>query len=209
MFNIFNSKKKANNHEHEDNVQDFTNPAGIDFDNNPHDEVNNEGEVHNVADTRGSNSTQKGFFIICCLGLIGLLGFMTFKSKVKGNEQEQVQAANQANKKAEMPKFELPPDRVASAPAEASAPVLVLDDSPAASSPELPVTEPAPQVEQASAPSPHEIRLRSALMVADNDKNSNEGNLQTVADNSANNGSPQNAPLSAMENGSSCLLYTS
>lgn len=94
-----------------------------------------------------------------------------------------------------MPKFELPPDEVASAPApvEASAPALVLDDTPA-SSPEAPTFETQQMAEQPAAPTPYEIRLRSALMVSDNDGGA-KGGIQNVSGSSNDDVGAQPAAL--------------
>lgn len=192
MFDVFKNKKDNNsNNQNNDAERDFTNPTGINFDNNPHEEVNNEGEVHNVADTRNSNSAQKGFFIICCAGLILLLLFMMFKSKVKANEEEQIQTANQVNKKTEIPNFELPPDP---APSEN---IIIIDEPTPQNQPSIEVTS-----EQPPEITPHEIRLRSGLLVSDNDGQNKiiggatqEGMQQTLG----NSGHTQNNLFGEME----------
>ena len=191
MLDLFNKKKQQDNQDDEFQAE---NSIGVNFDNNADEEMNNEGETHNVADTRSSSSAQKGFFIICCAGLVLLLGFMFFKNKVKGNESENVAAANQASKKTETPKFELPLEASAPAPVEASAPMPILEEP--ASAPAMPV-----ETVEASAPSPHEIRLRSALMVSDNDGNSKTGNGSTQpVSGSANDGAAaQPAALNGSE----------
>ncbi|HHS1179166.1 TPA: type IV secretion system protein VirB10 [Neisseria meningitidis] len=194
MFDAYKNRKKKQEGSNEEESQEL-NSIGVDFNNNENEEVNNEGESHNVADTRSSSSAQKGFFVICCLGLVVLLGFMFFKSKVKSEAQENVRTAAEVSKKDELPKFELPPDEVASAPApvEASAPALLLDDTPA-SAPEAPIFETQPIAEQPAAPTPHEIRLRSALMVSDNDGGA-KGGIQNVSGSSNDDVGAQPAAL--------------
>ena len=194
MFDAYKNRKKKQEGNNEEESQEL-NSIGVDFNNNENEEVNNEGESHNVADTRSSSSAQKGFFVICCLGMVVLLGFMFFKSKVKSDTQEDVRKATEVSKKADLPKFELPPDKVAFAPAEASAPVIVFDDTPA-SAPEAMPLETQLVVEQASTPTPHEIRLRSALMVADNDGGA-KGGSQNVSGSLDDGSSAQSAALSS------------
>ncbi|MBH6097853.1 type IV secretion system protein VirB10 [Neisseria meningitidis] len=197
MFDAYkNRQKKQDSNEESQEL----NSIGVNFNNNENEEVNNEGESHNVADTRSSSSAQKGFFVICCLGMVVLLGFMFFKSKVKSDTQEDVREAAEVSKKSDLPlpNFELPPDKVASEPAEASAPAVVLDDTPAAEpAPALEATplETQQMVEQPAAPTPHEIRLRSALMVSDNERGE-KGGLQNVSGSSNDDASAQPAALS-------------
>jgi len=192
MFDAFNSKKKKS-------ATEEPISAGVDFNDNEVEDVNGEGEPHNVADTRTSSSAQKGFVVICCVGMVVLLGFMYFKNHVKKSEKAEVAAANQASKKVDTPKFELPPE--ASAPAEASIPMPI-----AASETELPLpaSEPAPivtETEQASAPTPHEIRLRSALMVSDNESGKNGSQSGTEGGETSGN-APQAQTVSLSEGSS-------
>ena len=188
MFDAYKNRKKKQEGSNGEESQEL-NSIGVDFNNNENEEVNNEGESHNVADTRSSSSAQKGFFVICCLGMVVLLGFMFFKNKVKSETQEDVRKAAEVSKKSDLPlpNFELPPDKVASEPAEASAPDkaapdVVLDDTPAA------------------APTPHEIRLRSALMVSDNERGA-KGGLQNVSGSSNDDADAQPAALSGNDMG--------
>lgn len=203
MFDAYKNRKKKQDSNEEESQE--LNSIGVNFNNNENEEVNNEGESHNVADTRSSSSAQKGFFVICCLGMVVLLGFMYFKSKVKSDTQEDVREAAEVSKKSDLPlpNFELPPDKVASEPAEASAPAVVLDDTPAAEpAPALEATplETQQMVEQPAAPTPHEIRLRSALMVSDNERGE-KGGLQNVSGSSNDDASAQPAALSSNDMG--------
>ena len=185
MLDMFNNKKKKQN------TDDAQNVAGINFNDNHIEDVNGEGEASNVADTRTSKGAQKGFLIICCVGLCLLLAFGLFKNRIKNSENEQIQAANEASKKVETRKFELPPDTPV--PAGVSEPAPFLSSEPAPYPSSAPASYPADDYEPASAPSPHEIRLRAALMVSDND---NTSKTQTVEGNSEMGSNPEPASLS-------------
>ena len=204
MFDPYKNRKKKQDSNEEESQE--LNSIGVNFNNNENEEVNNEGESHNVADTRSSSSAQKGFFVICCLGMVVLLGFMFFKSKVKSDTQEDVREAAEVSKKSDLPlpAFELPPDKVASEPAEASAPVeLPVEPVEQPQPVELPV-EPVEQPQAvelpAAAPTPHEIRLRSALMVSDNERGA-KGGLQNVSGSSNDDADAQPAALSGNDMG--------
>lgn len=165
MFENFRRNKKRDN-----DTQDFTNPheeLGID-----RDEFAEESEVRNVAETGSSQAAKKGFFVLVCLGVIAMLGFIGIKSVMQKQEAKDVQAATDlmsSNNKLEAPEFKLPEE-----PPPASAPLPPIEPVPMQP---LPAADPAPvEAEPAeSKPTPHEIRLRSPLMVSDNDKGNTGG----------------------------------
>lgn len=190
---MFGKKKK------QDGATDYTNPAGVDFDSNSVEDVNHEGEAHNVAERRGSNAAKKGFFLICGgLVLVLLLG-MGYRAKIKSDSKEQAKAAQTVadSKPAKTPAFALPEEKAAS---DTMPPPPDIQAS--GVQPDIQVGGDFDSGQETAPPEPPPPAWESAqMMVADNGKSILSGGAdgENSADGAVSSGAPLPAALSALD----------
>ena len=129
-----------------------------------------------VSNQGRSNAAAKGFTLLLLFGGILFLGFLGYRSAVKSNNAEtENKAAIAASKEPEPPNLELPETPVEPLPDAMASEVVPLpgqEPDPDISQP----PPPAPPAEGERQPTPHEIRLRSPLMVSSNGNNNGIGN---------------------------------
>lgn len=165
--------------------KDFTNPneSGLGF--NPQEQMP---QVANQG--RSNNSTKKGLISLFFFGAVLFMSFLGFRSLVSNSTEKAEEEAN-AIKRAPttVPAFTKTEEEAPAPPPDAMASMASMPVVATASEPmPMPMpTEPPPVMvdEGERKPTPHEIRLRSPLMVG-----SNASNLTG----SSGNGSPMNIP---------------
>ncbi|HFC7422683.1 TPA: type IV secretion system protein VirB10 [Neisseria meningitidis] len=166
--------------------KDFTNPdeSGLGF--NPQEQMP---QVANQG--RSNNSTKKGLATLFFFGAVLFMGFLGYRSLVSNSTEKAEEEAN-AIKRAPttVPAFTKTEEEAPAPPPDAMASMASMPAVAAASEPmpmpmPMPAENPPVMVDEGERkPTPHEIRLRSPLMVG-----SNASNLG-----SSGNGSPMNIP---------------
>lgn len=177
--------------------KDFTSPeeSGLGFD--PQEQmpqVTNQG--------RSNSSTKKGMATLFFFGAVLFMGFLGFRSLVSSSNEESEAAANAIKRApATVPAFTKPEEKAPAPPPDAMASMPMVTEASQPMPMSMPMeSPPIMAAEGEREPTPHEIRLRSPLMVG-----SNANNLTG----SSGGGSTQGMPPQENSEGSTSLFGSS